>query len=131
MGHIAIVGRRATVRQARLELYHLESSEADWNLELLLDGDLPRLLLSGTVVTPVLPGPSQLCVCYVDDPVDLDDGCLTSHDEGSFAELRGGDGVAHIQGRVRLTWNALAWGTAESSRDLELELDVEAAIALI
>ena len=50
--HVTLNGILARVREATLELHHFESNEADWNLVVQLDGDLPELRVSGTVVTP-------------------------------------------------------------------------------
>ena len=126
-----MAGTRLVATGATLELYH-QAAEADWNLEVTLDGPTPRLLLAGTVLTPALPGPSPLELRFVDDPplVMLDGlaGWLVSSDEqGALHLVAEGDG-ARIDGPLRLTWTALDWGVTPSSRHYVLEVPVLATI---
>jgi len=128
--HVTLNGILARVREATLELHHFESNEADWNLVVQLDGDLPELRMSGTVVTPTEPGLAQLRIAFIDEPrsviVDGATGGLTNggHDI-FFAAMLNGE-RARLEGQVELEWCGVAWGSR--SQRVVLSLDLEAAV---
>jgi hypothetical protein len=130
MGHIVLDGNRMQVTAAELTLYHLDASEADGNLELAVDGELRRVLLSGTVRSPALPGPSTLEIHFVDDPVELTidglPGTLVSSEHPSeltLAATAAADRV-RIAGRCLLGFQPFH----ASLRDYPLELELDAAL---
>jgi hypothetical protein len=117
------------VKSAVLQLYHRESPVADFNLQLQLAGDMPRLLLSGTVPTPVLPGPSAIDIHFVDEPnllvLDGVRGVLMSSDRPVDISLRAhGEGI-WVEGHALLRWWPLS---SEGERIVSLELALVAAV---
>lgn len=117
----------ATIAHAGLELYHLDSPEADWNLAITVDGAIERLVLSGTVPSPALPGPAKLEIHHVDEPSSFEhqgeQGSLTTTPDSAPLELHQVDGKTSIRGRTQLWWTAV--GESNEQRTLELELDLE------
>lgn len=121
--------RTAGVATATLEVFHLFAVEAGWVLEAILD-DGGRVALEGRVRTPVLPGPSELVLWYVDAPrvVTLDGqlGTLAAGEPGphlACAALPGGR--VHVEGTLALAWTAVADGAA---RRYEIAVALDAAL---
>jgi hypothetical protein len=128
MGEIRFGDQRARVTSATLDLYHLYSQRPGWDLEVELDGPIPRLSITGTGARPALPGPSPLEVAYLDHPavvnVERAPGSLAlGRSDLALAEL--GQGKVRITGTLHATWRAL--GDA-ATRDYAIELDLEAAL---
>ena len=116
VGDVGFNGERARALSATLELNGLDSDEADWTLDVKLEGPLPQLLLSGTVVTPVLPGPARLRVAYVDAPSEVSvrgrAGGLTNGGKDLYLTVaqRGSD--VRIEGDIVLEWFDFEQGSA-------------------
>ena len=130
-GHVVLHGARAPVLSATLHLYHLSAPEADWNLDVVLAGPTPRLLLSGTAVTPVLPGPGALRLAYVDAPEvvvvsDRRGGLTNGGRDLCFEVSQAGDRV-RIAGVVELEWFDFTEGSASYSLELALDAVVAGA----
>jgi hypothetical protein len=125
MSHVIVDGVRANVTRARLQLYHQDSPEADWNLELLTDGTIHRLLMSGTVAMPAL---EVLEVAFVDDPVELavggQPGCLTSSPTGTKLNVRVEGRSAQITGQTALIWSSFVEGRSRPYL-IDIEADTE------
>ena len=114
---------------ATLEVFHLFAVEAGWVLEAILD-DGSRVALEGRVKTPVLPGPSELVLWYVDSPrvgtIDDQLGTLAAGSPAPHlvcAALPGGR--VHIEGTLDLAWTAVADRTAQR---YALAIAVDAAL---
>jgi hypothetical protein len=126
MSHAILDGVRATVTRARFELYHQDSPEADWNLELLTEGPIGRWLMSGTVAMPEL---AILEVAFVDDPIELavggQPGCLTSSLGGTKLQVRVEGLRAQITGQAVFTWNSIAGGGEVRPYVIDVEADAE------
>ena len=117
------------ITSATLEVFHLFAVDAGWVLETVLD-DGSRLALEGRVRTPVMPGPSELVVAYVDAPrVVTLDGQLGTLAPGEPAPrlvctaLSGGR--AHVEGTLALAWTSVA---DRSARDYEVAIALDAAL---
>lgn len=117
------------ITSATLEIFHLFAVEAGWVLEAVLD-DGSRLALEGRVRTPVLPGPSELVLAYVDAPrVATLDGQLGTLARGEPATplvctaLPGGR--AHVEGTLALAWTSV---TDHSARGYEVAIALDAAL---
>lgn len=116
------------VASATLEVFHLFAVEAGWVLEAAL-ADGSRLSLEGRARTPVLPGPRELVLAYVDAPrvvtLDGQHGTLAPSAGAALrcTELRGGR--AHVEGSLALVWTAVADG---ATRPFEVELALDAAL---
>lgn len=119
------------VASATLEVFHLFADEASWVLEaVLVDGS--RVSLEGRARTPVLPGPSELVVAYVDAPrvitLDGQHGTLAAPGAPGAPRLRCTElagGRAHLAGTLTLVWTAVADG---ATRPFEVELAADAAL---
>ena len=116
------------VERATLELYHLEGTEADWNLEVYAGNGKRVLLCSGIAPNPVLPGPTPMQLQFVDDPdvlqIDGQDGAFTSSPDRGQLVVREVDGRVRVEGRVPLWWNPFESG-AQRTLDLGLDVTVE------
>ncbi len=101
--YVVLDGTRAAVVTATLELYHLEADEADWNLDVALEGPTPRLLVSGTAMTPVLPGPRPMRVAFIDAPEEVlvggRAGGLTNGGADVFFSVKQIGAGARVEGR--------------------------------
>lgn len=130
MSEIRFGGVSCTVTRATCELYHLYFREPDWTLDAETDGIFPRLLISGRLAAPALPGPSELSLSYIDDPcvvvLDGKRGSLATADSPSRLRLvELGEGRVRIDGTLHLLWRALA---ADARRDYSIEVALEAAL---
>jgi hypothetical protein len=123
--YVVFNGARAAVSTATLELYHLAAPEADWNLDVTLEGPIPRLLLSGTAETPVLPGPRPMRLAFIDAPDEVivggRRGGLTNGGQDVSFAVRQTEAGARIEGTVVLEWFDFERGSAPFA--LELALD--------
>ncbi len=123
--HVVLDGTRAAVVTATLEFYHLGADEADWNLDVTLEGPTPRLLVSGTAMTPVLPGPRPMRVAFIDAPEEVlvggRAGGLTNGGADVFFSVQQIGSGARVEGTVILEWFDFERGSAPFS--LELALD--------
>ena len=126
---IRIGDKTSGVASATLEVFHLFAVEAGWVLEAILD-DGSRVALEGRVKTPVLPGPSEMVLWYVDAPrvVTIDDqlGTLAAGSPAPHlvcSSLPGGR--VHIEGTLDLAWSSVA---DRAARTYALGLDLEAAL---
>lgn len=128
MGEILFGAQRAKVTSAVLDLYHLYSARPGWDLEVLLEGPIPQLVVTGTGARPALPGPSPLVVAYLDRPgtvtLDGEPGTIVpARSELEITEL--GQGKVRITGTLHTTWTAR--GDA-APRDYAIVLDLDAAL---
>jgi hypothetical protein len=117
------------VASATLEIFHLFAVEAGWVLEATLD-DASRLSLEGRVRTPVLPGPSELVLWYVDAPrvatIDGDLGTVAAGEPPPHlvcTALPGGR--VHVEGTLELPWTSVADRTA---RRYTISIGLDAAL---
>ncbi|MDX2092533.1 MAG: hypothetical protein SFX73_32010 [Kofleriaceae bacterium] len=117
------------VASASLEVFHLFAVEAGWVLEATLD-DGSRVSFEGRVPTPVLPGPRDLALWYVDAPrvatVDGALGTLAADEPPAHlvcTALPGGR--VHLAGTLELVWTSVADRTA---RRYPIEIAVDAAL---
>ena len=93
---------------ATFELFNLWARRPDWVLEVAAPA---RLRITGTVVTPALPGPSDLLVAYIDEPRGYIYKPITSQ----LRVLRIGVARVRVEGSVRV-------------EDLAIDIEIEAAL---
>lgn len=129
MGEIRFGEQLVRVTSAVLDLYHLYSAKPGWDLEVMLDGAVPELVLTGTSARPALPGPSPLEVAYLDRPgVVMLDGkrglVVPVASELEIVEV--GQGKVRIRGTLHTRWTAL--GEAAVERAYPIAIDLEAAL---
>lgn len=122
--------RTGDVASATLELFHLYAEEAGWTLDVQLAGSADRLALEGRVRTPVLPGPSELVVWYIDAPrvitIDGEPGTLAATEALPRMTVTALDpGRVQITGTLALVWTPLSGAPV---RDYAIELALDAAL---
>jgi len=128
VGEIRFGAQLVRVTSAVLDLYHLYSARPGWDLEVVLEGAVPELVLTGTGERPALPGPSPLEVAYLDRPgvvtIEGKRGAIVpERSELEIVEM--GQGKVRIRGTLHTRWTAI--GDAEN-RAYPIEVDLEAAL---
>jgi hypothetical protein len=129
MSRIVLSGMVLPIVRGTLEVYNPGREDADWNLELLLDGPIPRILWSGIVPIPLLPGPSILELRHVDDPIYFEHEGVRittcAGEEPSRLALNGEGTCVRVHGHIALSAYTVGAPEHRAPRDFPVELDAE------
>jgi hypothetical protein len=121
--YIVVDTVRYGIAHAELDVYHEAADEADWNLRCTTDGGVVKFPMSGTVMTPWLPGPSRLMPHDFDEDLTVDGtpGIVYAEDTEALTATAERD-MVRITGTLVLVWSP----SQGEERPYEVTVDVAA-----